>query len=224
MSGEAGAFIPPRRPRLIDLGCGAGGAAWGYWLAGFDVYGVDIKPQPNYPFWFKRADFLEFPLEGFDAAHSSPPCQAYSMGTRNFGTAGRHPRLVEPMQARLRAFGLPYVLENVPGAPLVNYIQLCGTMFGLGVRRHRLFEVNFSIAEMTPACAHVGIPIGVYGRGTNSWHRKKLGRDTTKDDWRSAMGIDWMQTRRELANAIPPAYTLWIGRQLMARLLAEKAA
>jgi DNA (cytosine-5)-methyltransferase 1 len=122
------------RPRLLDLYCGAGGAAIGYWRAGFDVTGVDI-PQPRYPFRFVQADALTFPLDGYDVVHASPPCQD-SLSLRVLRR--RLPRLIPPTRARLRAWGGLYVIENVGRAPLTNCVTLCGSSFGLGVRRHRL--------------------------------------------------------------------------------------
>ena len=112
--------------RLLDLFCGAGGAAMGYHRAGFEVVGIDIAPQPNYPFEFVQADAMEFPLDGFDAIHASPPCQAYTALA-----TGKHPRLIEPMRERLASSGVPWVIENVVGAPLRQPVLLCGSMFGL---------------------------------------------------------------------------------------------
>lgn len=204
------------KPRLLDLFCGAGGAAVGYSRAGFEVVGVDIKPQPRYPFEFHQADALTYPLDGFDVVHASPPCQRYSMAVRNQGRPDDWPDLVPPMQRRLG--GRDYVIENVPGAPLQHPVTLCGSMFGLGtdeleLRRHRLFECSPFL--LAPPCNHDGrVSIGVYGHGTPTWHRKKLGRNVSTDEMREAMGIDWM-TRDELSQAIPPAYTEWIGRQLL---------
>ena len=208
-------------PRLLDLFCGAGGCAMGYHRAGFEVVGVDINPQPHYPFEFDQADALTYPLEGFDVIHASPPCQHYAKFSRNLGTAARHPDLVPPMQKRLA--GHVYVLENVVGAPLVWPFMLCGSMFGLHVRRHRLFESPFLQPHLIfapMACRHDGIPIGVYGNGTTVWHREKLGRNVHVAEKREAMGIDWM-TGAELKESIPPAYTEWIGRQVLAILQRE---
>lgn len=203
--------------RLLDLFCGAGGAAMGYHRAGFDeIIGVDIEPQPHYPFTFVQADALTFPLDGFDVIHASPPCQAYCKFSRNLGTSDRHPDLIPPMQRRLE--GYVYVLENVEGAPLASPFMLCGSMFGLRVRRHRLFESPVLVPSLlfAPAsCRHDGISIGVYGRGTTVWHRAKLGRNVGIAEKRAAMGIDWM-TGDELREAIPPVYTEWIGKQLLA--------
>jgi len=136
-------------PRLLDLFCGAGGAAKGYHDAGFKVTGIDINPQPNYPFDFIQADAMEIGLRflnpgpfwrPFDAVHASPPCQSYSALSPL--TTKEHPRLVEPVRGMLIESGLPYVIENVVGAPLINPIQLCGSSFGLGVWRHRIFEMS----------------------------------------------------------------------------------
>ena len=117
--------------RLLDLFCGAGGAAMGYHRAGFDVVGVDIKPQPHYPYEFIQADAMTYPLDGFDAVHASPPCQHYSMVVRNFGYADRHPDLLAATRDKLQRDGLPWVIENVPGAPMRADYRLCGCMFGL---------------------------------------------------------------------------------------------
>ena len=214
--------------RLLDLFCGAGGAAMGYHLAGFEVVGVDIVNQPNYPFEFVQADALTYPLGGFDAIHASPPCQDHSILHRNYGapehgTAG----LLAVTLERFRAQGRPWVVENVVGAPLPSALMLCGASFGLGasgmdLNRHRMFETSF--AMLAPPCQHRrGLTIGVYGNGTNSWHRRKLGRNLGIAEMREAMGIDWM-TRAELSQAIPPAYTRFIGEQLLAHLDAGVAA
>lgn len=210
------------RPRLLDLFCGAGGCAVGYHRAGFDVVGVDIKPQPHYPFEFHQADAMTFDLCGFDVVHSSPPCQAYSRICRGMGTASTHPDLVAKVRERLTSSGVPWIIENVEGAPLQFPITLCGTMFGLQsksglwLRRHRGFELSWGM--LAPTCQHPRSPsIGVYGNGTNSHHLKRLGRNITTEEQREAMGIDWMP-RSELTQAIPPAYTEFIGRQLLARI------
>jgi DNA (cytosine-5)-methyltransferase 1 len=225
------------RPRLLDLFCGAGGAAMGYHRAGFDVVGVDIEPQPNYPFMFVRADALEVLGDGFwllggvsdfDAIHASPPCQAYSQTQRLHGR--EHPRLIEPIRAALRSIGLPYVIENVVGAPLVNPIVLCGSSFGLAVKKHRLFELD-PFYMLAPPCQHpteakystharkdkaqLSPFVHVYGTGGGA------GKDI--DLWRWAMGVEWMQTKAEIAEAIPPAYTEFIGHQLLAHVQRDAA-
>lgn len=207
------------RPRLLDLFCGAGGAAMGYHRAGFDVVGVDIKPQPNYPFEFHQADALTFPLEGFDVIHASPPCQAYSaLSWHPQNRDVEYPDLIEATRCRLRSAGVPYVIENVEGAPLIDPTTLCGSSFGLPLKRHRLFETAFPVIAL--ACAHASLPkrfrvwrhgeeimsafVPVYGTGGGK----------AAEHWPEAMGIDWM-TRAEMAQAIPPAYTEHIGRSLM---------
>ena len=188
----------------------------GYAQAGFDVVGVDMHPQPNYPYDFVQADAMTYPLNGFDVIHASPPCQHYSRCNRGLGNTHKYPDLVKPVRDRLD--GRLYVIENVPGSPLMQPITLCGSMFGLGcsagwLRRHRWFELPVVI--LAPSCEHPrGMSIGVYGNGTNSYHRNKLGRNITVAEQREAMGIDWM-SRRELTQAIPPAYTKWIGERII---------
>lgn len=205
--------------RLLDLGCGAGGCSSGYALAGFDVTGVDIEPQPNYPFPFVQADALEVTLSSFDVVHASMPCQRWTAYGRRRGVVNeRWPDLIGPLRERLVAWGGPYVLENVPGAPLRDPITLCGSMFGLDVRRHRLFESN--VALTAPACAH-HLQTPRFAPATN---RSNLRSTVEVGVWRiplgvqqAAMGVDWM-TREELSQAIPPAYTRHIGRQLRVHL------
>lgn len=206
------------RPRLLDLFCGAGGAAMGYHRAGFDVVGVDIKPQPRYPFEFIQADaFYALKAWGyrFNAVHASPPCQAYSWAAKRWDV--ERDDLLAPTRSALIQSGMPWVIENVVGAPMGNYVTLCGTMFGLGVIRHRLFESSQSIALLRPPCAHVGSVgegdyVTVAGHGGNGRAALHL--------WKDAMGIDWMK-REELTQAIPPAYTEYIGRELM-RVVAAR--
>lgn len=216
------------RPKLLDLFCGAGGCSVGYSRAGFDVVGVDNRPMPRYPFEFHQADALEFCAahgHEFDVIHASPPCQGYSLAKNN-GSGKGASLLIEPMRAALIATGKQWVIENVPGAPLMSPVELCGSMFGLkaagmDLPRHRWFES--SVFLMAPPCRHRrGKTLGVYGNGTNSYHRDKLGRCITAAETREAMGIDWM-TRRELAQAIPPAYTEFIGRQLLSALESNHA-
>lgn len=221
------------KPRMLDLFCKAGGAGMGYHLAGFEVVGVDIEPQPRYPFEFHQADAMTFPLDGFDAIHASPPCQAYSAGKNMWKGRlpdDRHPDLVDATRERLRASGLPYVIENVEGAPLTNYVVLCGDMFGLGVKRHRLFETSFFIWN-PPVCrsSHPDFVVSVFGggalsrtpeggttvHGTGNFMQRRV--HVSHEMAKQAMGIDWM-TRDELSQAIPPAYTRFIGTQLLAHL------
>ncbi len=209
-------------PTLIDLFCKAGGCSVGYARAGWDVVGVDIDPQPNYPFRFLRADWRdglrELMTDDVAAVHASPPCQAYTTGGRVKNRAER-PRLIEPVReafAELRARGIHTVIENVVEAPLVDPVRLCGSMFGLQVRRHRLFEISFACPR--PACSramHVaqGPVAGVYGRPHGRAGAWPGMLPSTHESWSAAMGIDWMTTA-ELAQAIPPAYTEWIGRHI----------
>jgi DNA (cytosine-5)-methyltransferase 1 len=208
--------------RLLDLFSGAGGAAMGYHRAGFEVVGVDIKPQKHYPFEFHQADALEYLREHgqeFDAIHASPPCQRYSIATKCRGQAlcDSHPDLTSAVRKALIDTGRIYVIENVILAPLANVIMLCGTMFGLRVLRHRHFESN-AYLWMPEHRKH---PCGSL---TNA-HRKYLrgdspfvciaGHNFAREEGATAMGIDWMGSRRELSQAIPPAYTEFIGKQLV---------
>lgn len=218
---------------LLDLFCCAGGAGAGYASAGFKVVGVDIEPQPRYPFAFIQADVMALDdrfLRFFDAIHASPPCQRYSDLAKRNGNAEDHPDLVGPIRDRLRATRRPYVIENVEGAPLLNPVKLCGTMFpGLRVQRHRMFESNIHL--MAPQCgAH---PL-VYTRDKRKAHYGKLnemtafvqvtgGGNCSKAAAADAMGIDWM-TKDELNEAIPPKYTHFIGQQLMRHLTAGRSA
>lgn len=221
------------KPRLLDLFCGAGGAAVGYHRAGFVVVGVDIKPQPNYPFEFWQQNALEFLRYArkwddgheteagfFDAIHASPPCQGYTTMRNRHGSSS--PLLISETRQLLVATGLPYVIENVLGARrhMVDPYVLSGKMFGLGVHRPRLFETNWPWLQPPPAGAHRD-PVAVYGK--NDQRRLWTRRDgsslhaATLEEASVAMGIDWM-TWDELREAIPPAYTELIGHQLLAHL------
>lgn len=200
------------KPRALDLFCGAGGVSRGLQLAGFHVTGVDLVASPRYVGdEFIQADALTVPLDGYDFVWASPPCQRYSMYSRNMGTAEQHPDLVGPIRERLATMGGRTCIENVPGAPLRADLLLCGSMFGLGVRRHRRFELNFQWDELVTPCNHSKPAIPVFGHGTPPWHRKKLGRNISLAEKKTAMGIDWM-SRDELSEAIPPAYAEHIGR------------
>lgn len=207
-------------PRLLDLCCRAGGAAMGYHRAGFEVVGVDIEPQPNYPFEFHQADALTFPLDGFDVIHASPPCQHWSAGARRWSTSDDHPALIATMREHIGG-GRPYVIENISPArsELIDPISLCGTMFGLGVFRHRLFESNMGLVQPGHPQHRRQIGSGystVTGHAGGSSRRDGWTNGST-DEWRAAMGIHWM-TGAELAEAIPPAYCEYIGRQIMEML------
>lgn len=197
--------------KALDLFCGAGGASMGLHRAGFDVTGVDIKPQPHYPFRFVQADALTYPLDGYDFVWAGPPCQRYSMYSRNLGTAESFPDLIPPVRERLLTCRAPWTIENVIGAPLRHPFLLCGTMFGLPLIRHRIFETPVPLSRLVSPCFHRGREIPVYGHGTPQWHREQFGRNIHVAEQREAMGIDWM-TRSELSQAIPPAYAEFIGR------------
>ena len=231
------------RPRLLDLFCGAGGAAMGYHRAGFDVVGVDIRPQPNYPFEFVQMDALEWlqialrqswgcarELDAFDAIHASPPCQRYTSMQSVAKNGHGHPDLIAKTRELLEATELPYVIENVPGAPLRDPFRLCGSSFRCGtwkpyvaadvwlqLRRHRLFETNWPIG-LVPPCAHHGRTVGIYGDHLRFGRRSsdgELSGSAALVVGKRAMGIDWDVTWAELREAIPPAYTELIGHQLL---------
>jgi DNA (cytosine-5)-methyltransferase 1 len=222
---------PTPRPRLLDLFCGAGGAAMGYHRAGFDVVGVDIRDQPNYPFTFIRADALDlltspwFDRQAFDLIHASPPCQFYSDLAHRNGNAHVHPDLIGPTRDALGRLPQKYVIENVEGAPLIAPKTLCGSSFLLGVdgyrlRRHRLFETNWPLAYLPLcSCAMQSRPIiDVSGGGPTHAPRKDgAGGRTYKGtvaQKRTAMGVDWM-TGAELVESIPPDYTEAIGVEFL---------
>jgi DNA (cytosine-5)-methyltransferase 1 len=217
-------------PVLLDLFSGAGGAAVGYALAGFHVIGVDIDPQPDFPFGFIQADVMNLDLgalvasSGAVAIHASPPCQAYS--PLNAYNKLPYPDLVEGTRALLEATGLPYVIENVPQAPLLNPIMLCGTMFGLKLYRHRHFESNMALAAPrhpahvarctrngylpTPDAPFMTISGGKHSR---AWRIKAC----------AEMGTPWMTTVHDVSESIPPAYATFVGGQLMAAQRRGKA-
>jgi DNA (cytosine-5)-methyltransferase 1 len=220
------------KPLLLDLFCGAGGAAVGYHRAGFDVIGVDLAPQPRYPFRFVQADALTFPLDGFDAIHASPPCKAFNAGKNMWAgrlPEDRHADLLTPTRARLEAQPAPWIIENTPGAPMRADVTLCGSMFGLGVIRHRLFEMSWPYFDLLSPCCHAYYTASVFGGGALSptprgGANRRDGHTVMQRrvhvahaEASQAMGIDWM-TRDELAQAIPPAYTEYIGRTMINRL------
>lgn len=213
--------------KLLDLFCGAGGAAMGYHRAGFEVVGVDHLPQPRYPFEFHQADAMTYPLEGFDLIHASPPCQAYSRLRHLPWLKGRvYPMLLEPIRHRLQAAGIPWVIENVEDAPMPWSVVLCGTMFGLPVYRHRRFGSSFLLFQPphqkhrhTIAAGRAAMAkrykqsAGVTGIVKEIARSSLAGHATGAKETGRLMGIDWMR-RDELAQAIPPAYTEWVGRQV----------
>ena len=210
------------RPRLLDLFCKAGGMSMGYHQAGFEVVGVDIEPQPHYPFEFIQADALDVMadaafMDTFDAASASCPCQAHSNAQRIQGR--EHPDFIPATRVALTAWGRPFVLENVPGAPLLNPVELCGCMFpSLRVYRQRLFETTFTLPQPphVPHAAKV-TKMGRPPRPGEFMH--VVGNFSGAQAARDAMSIPWM-TRDELREAIPPAYAAFIGGYLMAHLAA----
>lgn len=235
--------------RILDLFCCQGGASRGYADAGFEVIGIDIEPQPRYPYPFHQGDALkvlrdllmsdtfgepvelggnEYVLADFDAIHASPPCQAYSTITPD---KSKHPELIEPVRELLDATGLPYVIENVDGAKkhLHNPTRLCGSTFGLKVRRHRWFETNWPL--LGAECQHhtQDAVIGVYGQHPDrKQHRRPDGtsrgvKATSVEEARDAMGMPWASWDG-VREAIPPAYTRFIGLQLAVHLSEETAA
>jgi DNA (cytosine-5)-methyltransferase 1 len=208
--------------RLLDLFCGAGGAAMGYHKAGFDeIVGVDNRTQPRYPFAFVLGDALEYCAahgHEFDAIHASPPCQGYSVLTNGVwkNRVSSHPKMIDIVRELIQ--GKPYVIENVSGARAIlkNPLMLCGSMFGLEVFRHRYFETTHSLFAPC-SCRHDYFAVPVYGHsgaGANRNRERQRGRTNSVKDWARAMGIDWM-TGSELAQAIPPAYTRYIGEHLL---------
>lgn len=205
-----------RRPRALDLFCGGGGAGMGLHRAGFDVVGVDVHPQPHYPFEFVQSDALTHPLDGFDFIWASPPCQAFTAYRRRPGHVAERPNLIPAMRARLISSGVQWVIENVPGAPLEHAVTLCGSMFGLDVRRHRLFEASFPL--LAPNCNHAA-QAPRFAQATNRANKRST---VEVGVWRipldvqqRAMGIDWLPLET-LSQAIPPAYAEHIGRAALA--------
>ncbi|MFF3316953.1 DNA methylase [Streptomyces sp. NPDC003035] len=229
------------RPLLLDLFCCAGGAGMGFRRAGFDVHGVDIAPRPNYPFTFTQVDALKYlaaliasgEIERYAVIHSSPPCQAgcaLTVGTnQSKGWGGTHVDLVPPTRVLLEASGLPYVIEQPNGrAEIRKDLTLCGEQFGLGVLRHRNFELGRWAVEQPEHMPHRGRVRGwrhgeffdgpyvaAYGNG---------GGKATVPELQAAMGITWTDVREELTEAIPPAYSQWIGRQFLTQAAVEVTA
>lgn len=200
--------------RLLDLYCGAGGAGKGYADAGFEVTGVDVNPQPHYPFGFVQADAIEYVTKYghlFDVIHASPPCQRYSRAQRI--RKGDHPDLIAPSREALQETGKPYVIENVVGSPLKDPVMLCGAMFGLRTYRHRLFESSFPLPEPAhPEHIWKTTKMGRAPREGEFMHI--VGNFTGVDQAREIMGMSWA-TREGLREAIPPAYTEYIGKHLI---------
>jgi DNA (cytosine-5)-methyltransferase 1 len=205
--------------KLLDLFCGAGGTAMGYHRASFEVVGVDIAKQPRFPFEFHQADALTYLAEHwqeFDVIHASPPCQGYSVETP-MAYRQNHPRTITKVRQALIVTGKPFVIENVPNAKsdMVNPVTLCGSMFGLRVWRHRCFEIVPELFFLLPPCDHSFVPVLVTGTPRRKGYPRVDPPVTLR---REAMGIDWKMPVSGLDQAIPPAYTEYIGKLLAAHL------
>lgn len=209
----------PTRPLLLDGYCGVGGAGKGYHDAGFDVVGIDKDPMPDYPFEFHEGDFFEvaprlLAERPFAAIHASPPCPAHS-SLNGWSGVSVVPDLVPQTRELLQASGLPYVIENVEGAPLINPVRICGQSLGLRVRRHRLFECSFPV--MVPPCWHPEPPVIVVGGsiGRKVFDPRRRAIAPSFELAKEVMGMPWATTRQGVVNAIPPAYSELIGSQLL---------
>lgn len=218
-----------RTPRCLDLFCGAGGSAAGYMQAGFRVVGVDIEPQPNYSFEFWQMDALEFcetvDLTYFDFIHASPPCQEHvALSVNRWGKdSARWPDLIASTRQFLETSGVPYVIENVVGAPLRDPIKLTGEMFGLTTSRPRLFELGGWWTMSIPPKRRQKDAVAVYGAadGRRLWTRSdgsELRAWSSLEEGREALGVPWMETELEIREAIPPVYTKWVGEQFLAQV------
>jgi DNA (cytosine-5)-methyltransferase 1 len=210
--------------KILDLFCGAGGCAVGYARAGFDVTGVDITMQPGYPLADLQQNDAVLVLEDvdylreFDVIHASPPCQMYSRAMKHLSFD--QPMLIEPVRAALQASGVPYVIENVIGAPLIDPVMICGTGLGMRIYRHRLFESNLPLVGT--GCDHTVAAMNPHNQAGRDAMYAEFGRRDPEPRWREEMGVPWMK-RYEAREAIPPAYTEHIGRQIMAQLLRKAA-
>jgi DNA (cytosine-5)-methyltransferase 1 len=195
--------------KILDLFCGAGGAAMGmhYAIPDAEIIGVDVNPQPRYPFKFIQADAMTFDLDGYDFIWASPPCQCYS-SMKYCNPSKTYPDLIPAVRGKLRKAGRPYIIENVVGAPLINPVLLCGEAFGLKVYRHRLFES--SIPFLSPGCPGHPEKLLKQGRGPTKEGRLTVGGNFKGfEEGKIAMGIDWMN-KKELTQAVPPAYSKFI--------------
>lgn len=211
--------------RALDLFCKAGGAGKGLERAGFEVTGVDIEPQPRYPFSFVEADALALAPESirrwYDLVWASPPCQAFTAYKRRPDHVAPRPNLIPAVRGLLRAAGVPYIIENVPGAPLLEPVTLCGSMFGLEVRRHRIFETSFPL--LAPSCNHAA-QRGSFPQATNRTNRRRtvevgVWRIPLERQQKAMGGCEWM-TLEELSEAIPPAYSEFLARAFIGQRVA----
>jgi DNA (cytosine-5)-methyltransferase 1 len=207
--------------KLLDLFCGVGGASVGYAQAGFEVHGVDLKHGKRYPYTYLRADVLEVLrdeeyLQQFDVIHASPPCQTHSITKHLRNAQGKSTSkvdLIPETRAALIATGKPYIIENVMGSPLIDPIMLCGSAFGLKVRRHRIFESNLKLQGTTCNHKEQGRPVGVYGSLRDEIPKGGKTAESI-DEARQAMDMPWA-IWSELVEAIPPAYTKYLGEQIV---------
>jgi DNA (cytosine-5)-methyltransferase 1 len=191
--------------RVLDLFCAAGGASMGLHRAGFDVMGIDINPQPHYPFKFELGDAMEADLSDYDLVWASPPCQAHSEMQKIHKNASDHPDLIEPMRKKLEEWGGLWIMENVANSPLKSHTMLCGSMFGLRIIKHRYFEANFELPFLLPPCDHSDV--------YDPWH----GKGRTAEEFRAAQDTPWIPMQGgasrkagitgDVSNAIPPAYS-----------------
>jgi DNA (cytosine-5)-methyltransferase 1 len=222
------------RPKLLDLFCCDGGCSMGYYDAGFDVTGVDIVPRLSYPFEFIQADAIEVLadhtfLDGFDVVHASPPCQRYSVAASAWGNADTHPDLVPPTRDLLRAWGGHYLIENVPTAPMIDPVLICGWAMGLKhIKRHRLFETDMPL--MSPGClCPVGDSVSVFGHSGEDRRKSTLAANgglrghVPLAEVRELMGVPWIANRDAVSESIPPAYTQYLGEQVIDHLAAVAA-
>ena len=200
------------RKKALDLFCCEGGATKGLQMAGFHVTGVDIKPQPRYcGDEFHQADALTFPLEGFDFIWASPPCQSYSAAMKHL--AKPQPMLINPIRERLEAVGVPWCMENVMGAPLRSWLILCGTQFGMRVHRHRLFESPY-VFGLLPPCDKTARILNPHRSESRERIYREFGRQDPEKLWGKEMGVEWM-SRHGTRESIPPAYSEYIGREIL---------
>jgi DNA (cytosine-5)-methyltransferase 1 len=224
MAGSLHPIVQPSRPKALDLFCCAGGAGMGISQAGYDVTGVDIEPQPEYPHRFLLGNALDADLSGYDFVWASPPCQCFTKYKNcRPNLADKYQDLIAATRAKLTAWGGVWIMENVVGAPLVNPITLCGSMFGLDVRRHRLFESNVPLQQ--PSCNHSIWKPNRFpgGRSRERGHARILCRGTMEiGRWniplaaqKTAMGMEWVTDLRKLSEAIPPVYAEYLARQIM---------